>query len=451
MRSENPGAPAPAAEREQKPIWLFAALTDLISMVWAAAAVMGMPSGGLIDDPALRDAVGRAGYMAGQASVIAVVAALVVWVLFYFIVFRKRANFVRALAVLPLLLATTLAVAVPTRIAQANYEFGQVEAMDAWFAGSRARMDALVARLNADVEQAGLNASAMPTQASLGEELERARRGVALFERYQAELDREIGAMRAELEALDIRPAQRAIMLADFERSAGENGPLRRIAELQAQSWRKTVETLELLESRRSAWRAANGQVLFSDEALLARFQSMIDEIGALRAEIEGQQRMLANIEPSAARPEPTQRERTIFAVTRIAYLLLMGFAGATGLALAYGLLASPVLKLSAASLPWLRHVSLGFWALLRALMGLSLVYVAYAFAPVQEGAERPIVPGALVAMALFAAGWLASGDYKRIGVERRFPGMGVRFVVALFLASAIIVGVAHVISTFTQ
>lgn len=128
-------------------------------------------------------------------------------------------------------------------------------------------------------------------------------------------------------------------------------------------------------------------------------------------------------------------------------YLILMRVMVSIVGAALLALLAAPIVKLSARNIAWSRIGVIGFRSFLPALLGISLTYAVY----VDIFGKRPFETPALLIMAwLVLAGWLLSRAMKHEGVVRRFPGIGTRVIVGLFVLTWVFVGLAYMLGVIT-
>jgi hypothetical protein len=109
-------------------------------------------------------------------------------------------------------------------------------------------------------------------------------------------------------------------------------------------------------------------------------------------------------------------------------------------------LLALPVLKFYARSLSWGKLVLVGLESFGPTTIALIVLYGVWIV-----GFHEPAssTPGLAIFAVFCGAGWLISKKLERLGFKKRFPGIGARALLSIFVFSWLIVGVVFFLHAF--
>jgi len=105
-------------------------------------------------------------------------------------------------------------------------------------------------------------------------------------------------------------------------------------------------------------------------------------------------------------------------------------------------IISAPIAKFYARSISIYRHWLIAFWAFIRGISALALIWV---FGTMVVQQPNDVLSWIVFLAALCGIGWLISLDLKRRGVGRGFPGIGARAITGVVLCLCVIAA-AHLL-----
>lgn len=281
---------------KRRPLWPFAIVATLIAVVLAAigaangVGVDDLPKGGFNDPDNLAVYAGWLGYAMGSA----LMAAGLVWLVFYFLVFRNRAPLSPAVLVFAIMFVFATLAAAPVRVMAVGVAIVEAQnAAEAWENRTSASVRALSEQFRTDMEAVAFEGSFLTNLRTAGDVEDRRnklQRAEMLMRAYIQNVDADIHAAEAETAGGAIEARLRHLWLNGFKTAFNADAPYRRILTLQIQRAQIGQAALALLAAKPDAWRFENGIVRISDEALLTQVRADAAQMDALLHQVQAQQ-----------------------------------------------------------------------------------------------------------------------------------------------------------------
>jgi hypothetical protein len=268
---------------DERPIWLWVALASIVAAVWVFlhGVTTPVPEGARLDGTP-----GALGGAIGHALGSAIVPAVIVWAAFFLLIFRKRSAG-KIMGALGMVILVASAVSVAPVFMAAERDARETPARNAILA-SQARVRQLTQRLNSDVEALNLRgdqARGIESREHVAAWMGRLRQAEALFINYNAAIDLERDQIQAQLASLDLDDRRRAEVDRLLEEFIGPNSLLKRVNAARARGMAKSAEMLAVLHDNPTRWTLERQTPVFTDEAILRRYQTVMEELRAIETE----------------------------------------------------------------------------------------------------------------------------------------------------------------------
>jgi hypothetical protein len=294
-----------AGHTANKPIWIWALAACWIVAI--AAAIGGLAS--YMSGPQPTGEPGRRGvevlaYTAGYCAGLALTAGAVIWALFAWLVFLKRASIGKTLLVLPIMVVVAFCVAAPVRLlAMTGRVAERTDDINAWAAAGGDRLRQVTYDTDRQLMEIGdTTVASMRSAEDIDDLVARSQRAEAIYADHQRRVQAEFARARGEIAGLRLTDEEAASLLEHFEERSF--APVTRFAEMNAEAARQRTAMMQLLQANRSKWVLHNGQVIFYDHALMTEMQARAEAHDRLTADIEA--RRLAFSQAGSA-PQPLQ------------------------------------------------------------------------------------------------------------------------------------------------
>ena len=293
-----------AHDTPKKPIWIWAlAACWIVAIVAAIGALASYMSG-----PQPTGEPGRnveiLAYTAGYCVGIALTAGTVIWGLFAWLVFLKRASIAKTLLVLPIMFVVAFCVAAPVRLlAMTGRVAERTDDIDAWAAAGGDRLRQVSYDTDRQLSEVGdTTVASMRSAEDIDDLVARSQRAEAIYADHQRRVQDEFARARGEIAELRLTDEEAAALLAQFEERSF--APVTRFAEMNAEAARQRTAMMQLLQANRSKWVLHNGQVMFYDHALMTEMRARAEAHDLLAAEIDARRLAFTQAGPA---PQPLQ------------------------------------------------------------------------------------------------------------------------------------------------
>lgn len=257
-----------------KPIWRWALLAGWIAATVAVLGSIGAYVHAPTPDATSEGAAALAAYVVGVCAASAVLASVIVWAIFFFTMFFRRASIVKCLVVLAIMMAASFAVATPLSfMAMLGHASIRQEQIETWNRQTSERVRSLYQATERQVLEAGDLSLHFQSKSEVRAVLERHQRVLGLYQAHEGQLDSELNRARRDLTDLDLTQPERRALLAEIEPRVFAG--LRVNAADNVAAARLRVEMANLLQTELQGWTIQGGRVAFYDEALLRRMQTL--------------------------------------------------------------------------------------------------------------------------------------------------------------------------------
>lgn len=264
-----------SAEPPTKPkrIWRWALFAGWIAAILAVLGSIGAYVHAPAPDGTPAGGSALAAYIVGICAASAVLASVIVWALFFFTVFFRRASIVKCLAVLTIMIAASFTVATPISfMAMLGHVSMRQEQIETWNRETAQRVRLLYQATERQVLDAGDLSLRFQSKTEVAPALERHQRALGYYETYQADLERELSRARQQVASLDLTETEKEGLLAEIEPRVFAS--LRADAADNVVAARLRVEMATLLQTEMQNWTIQDGRVAFYDEALMHRMRA---------------------------------------------------------------------------------------------------------------------------------------------------------------------------------
>ncbi len=282
-------AEAAAGAETKKSVWPFALLAIGIAAVWSFAYTFGNAEDIPTPDGTIEGNAKTIGFMIGGA----VPSAILTWLLFHFIVFRRRGSFTKSFFVLVLMAICSVGSITPL-MALALDASANASLTRQWSDETAARIHVLSqdAAVNLQpLDLAGYAAQGFRDRAHVREWLARTQSALVIMRNYRESFAREVEAAEARLATLDLPDRTKLQVIEDFRTYCGPEAPLTLMLAAQQRELEKTEQLLVFLGSPNTSWTFEGGSVVFVDNQSLERFNVLTAELQAIGTERERLQR----------------------------------------------------------------------------------------------------------------------------------------------------------------
>lgn len=427
----------------------------LIAALWTVGATIGITFPTAETPPP--DSSSSLAFQAGAVARAPLMAAIVVLVLSW-ATFWRLPSVRSALFGLAILIAVGCVVAVPVRLSLAAALNDEERTAVSLIQSTTLQVEEIVSAAREQAHEIGLGPDVPQstwTRELVAARLDQIEQALPIARAAMERLDRVRQTSTAAITNSALSENTRTQVTRQLEWVIGNSPSVVEGFRAELLVLEKSEEQFSYLADNPFGWDVQDGQIAFRSERVFRRFNQLGEQQSSLAAAMnEATQAMRtrrqSTLESSPFNSTPGLLESLsrssvdqVKQVSSWSYLVLMrtmmGVVGAVVLAL----LAAPIMKVSAQSIAWNRILVVAFRSSLPALLGISLTYAVYVDILGRRAFETPAM---LLLAWLVLAGWLMSLGMKREGVVRRFPGIGTRVIVGVFVFSWMFAGLAYVL-----
>lgn len=221
------------------------------------------------------------------AFAISVGAALIVWLGFFILIFRKRSKLWKSLFALVAVVFVTVVVAMPVRIGtMLMHQEADREAIEAVREREREERREIRARLAPDLEALGdLNRASVTRVEEIVDDRARLQDALGKMHAYHAAINAHLEATRAELQAMDVYSELKAEAVSYYDGVLQPQSNVQRHLTVTENILEQQVGLATYILDHRSSWMIMSGRVTFIDPPAFEEAQDRIQALDALEGE----------------------------------------------------------------------------------------------------------------------------------------------------------------------
>jgi|CXWL01.1.fsa_nt_gi hypothetical protein len=279
------------AHRPQQPIVAWVMLAALVSVLIASA--IGFAIGDEITTPEMYERHGSSGdgiFELSVAGAIAFGVALVVWLAFYFILFRKRAKLWKSLVALFAIVLVTAVIGVPVRIGTLiSHYVGDEDTVEALHAEERAQRREIRARLAPSMDGMRMDQGQPPLTRvqDLIDHRTQMMDTLGKMRAYHAAINAHLQHSRDALEALDIYSSVKEDAVHYYDERLTPDSDVQRHLTATEDVLQKGIDFMSYLLDHRREWFIEEGRLAITDAAVLEEVRRRAEELDELGGELD--------------------------------------------------------------------------------------------------------------------------------------------------------------------